>query len=136
MMFGIPNALSYLEHLKQGQGIVDIVNSYLGIALNFGMTGLVPFVSMFLIALFKMWRLRQRLEPGMDGWYLANSMITTLLTIMVMIFSTSSISIIPYIYYALLALVVNIEKIYSEPEYEADRDVVVYRPPPFPRYAS
>ncbi len=136
LLFGLPNAISYLEYLKQGQGIVDIVNSYIGIALNFGMTGLLPFVAMFIIALVKMWRLRQRLDPGMDGWYLANSMIATLLTIMVMIFSTSSISIIPYIYYALLALAVNIEKIYSEPEYEPDRDVVIYRPPPFPRYAS
>jgi O-antigen ligase len=136
MWFGLPNATSYLEYLKQGQGIVDIVNTYLGVALNFGMTGLLPFVGMFIIALLKMWRLRQRLDPGMDGWYLANSMIATLLTIMVMIFSTSSISIIPYVYYALLALTVSIEKIYSEPEYEPDRDVVIYRPPPFPRYAS
>jgi len=136
VMFGLPNAISYLDYLKQGQGIVDIVNTYIGIALNFGLMGFVPFASMFLIAIYKMWVLRQSLDAGADGWYLANAMIVMLLIVMILIFSTSSISIIPYIYYGILALSVNIAKIYSEPEYEPDREVVLYRPPPFPRYTA
>lgn len=54
-IFGTPNALQYLEHLRQGQGIIDLVNVYATVAIFHGLVGLSLFAGYFLIALFRAW---------------------------------------------------------------------------------
>jgi O-antigen ligase len=117
--FGVPNALSQMEEMRQGQGIIDIVNSYIGIALAYGLAGLIPFVGLFLISIWRMWKLRQKLPKAHEGWHLANTMIVIIVTIMVLIFSCSSIATIPFIYFALIGLVVSIERAYANPAADA-----------------
>jgi O-antigen ligase len=114
--FGVPNALDYMEEMRQGQGIIDIVNSYIGVALSYGLVGLIPFISIFTMSIWRMWQLRQRLPKGHEGWHLANCMIALTITIMILIFSTSSISTIPFIYFALIGLTLSIERAYRNPE--------------------
>lgn len=110
---GVPNALAYMEELRQGQGIIDVVNSYIGIALSYGMVGLIPFVGLFLVSIWRMWLLRRRLGPDHEGWHLANCMITLYVMIMILIFSVSSIAAVPYVYFAMIGLAVSIERAYA-----------------------
>jgi hypothetical protein len=44
---GTPGYLAYLEDLRQGQGIIDLVNAYAGIALGYGLVTLAAFVGFF-----------------------------------------------------------------------------------------
>jgi O-antigen ligase len=40
-----------MEDLRQGEGIIDVVNTYLGVALNYGLIGLFCFLSFILLGL-------------------------------------------------------------------------------------
>ena len=47
---GVRDYTSHMEHLRQGEGIIDLVNSYVGIALASGLVGLALYLLPFLIA--------------------------------------------------------------------------------------
>ena len=49
--FGVPNYLDQMTNLKQGDGIVDLVNTYLIVTLNVGIVGLALFMLPFLVVL-------------------------------------------------------------------------------------
>jgi hypothetical protein len=75
-----------LESMRQGQGIIDIVNSYVGVALAFGGIGLVLFVAPSAYALLTAWTTSRRLaaqDPDAEaaGRALAASMLGILLVI-------------------------------------------------------
>lgn len=57
--FGTPFVLLYLEHLRQGQGIIDLMNAYATIAMFYGLVGLTLFVAPFLIG---MWKIHQAIR--------------------------------------------------------------------------
>ncbi|MEI6299851.1 MAG: O-antigen ligase family protein [Betaproteobacteria bacterium] len=60
-LFGDSNILLYLEDLRQGQGIVDFINSYATIAMYYGLVGLFLFLGPYLSGMWKMFVLRRRL---------------------------------------------------------------------------
>jgi O-Antigen ligase len=75
-----------LEEMRQGQGIIDIVNSYVGVALAFGGIGLVLFVAPSAYALWTAWTTSRRLakqdaDAEVAGRALAMSMLGILLVI-------------------------------------------------------
>lgn len=47
-LLGNPFVLTQMEELRQGQGIIDLVNTYASVALLYGLSGLFLFVSIFL----------------------------------------------------------------------------------------
>lgn len=53
---GVENSVRKLEDLRQGEGIIDIVNTYIVIALNSGLIGLAIFVTFFLVVLRRTYR--------------------------------------------------------------------------------
>lgn len=55
-VFGSTNYLASMEALRQGQGIIDIVNAYLYVVLNTGLVGLGLFILANLAAMFGLWR--------------------------------------------------------------------------------
>src|SRR6185295_4927185 len=59
-LLGNPFVLTQMEELRQGQGIIDLVNSYASIALLYGLPGLALFVGVFLGALWAAGRMLQR----------------------------------------------------------------------------
>lgn len=89
-----------MEEMRQGQGIIDIVNTYIGTALNFGFVGLGLFIAFFATTLLGIYR-SMRLIPDKNSeeHLLGRVLLATLLTIMVIIFTVSSITIIPIVYY-------------------------------------
>jgi O-antigen ligase len=87
-IFGSPYYLnnSALESMRQGQGIIDIVNSYVGVALAYGGIGLILFVAPSAYALWASWTTSRRLarqDPDAEamGRALAMSMLGVLLVI-------------------------------------------------------
>jgi O-antigen ligase len=94
-----------MEALRQGQGIIDIVNSYIGIALEMGLVVLGLFVAFFGLTLFGIYRaMRSIPDKDSEEYLLGRVLLATLLTIMIMIFTVSSISIIPIVYWAVAGL--------------------------------
>jgi O-Antigen ligase len=87
----IVGSLHYMQHpalesMRQGQGIIDIVNSYVGVGLAYGGIGLALFVAPSAYALWTAWSTSRRLaqqDPDAEaaGRALAVSMLGVLLVI-------------------------------------------------------
>jgi O-antigen ligase len=82
--FGDAEALLKMRSLRQGQGIVDLINSYVQVLLNNGFVGLSLFLSFILIGLFKAWSTSKKsmtVDPdfGMLGASLVACILGTLL---------------------------------------------------------
>lgn len=87
-LFGDQLAYLKLSDLRQGQGIIDFVNTYAAVAVFYGFVGLSLFVSFILLALFRAWRARARIltldsDLGLLGAALVASMIGTLMLLAV-----------------------------------------------------
>jgi O-antigen ligase len=91
-----------MQQLKQGQGIIDIVNTYLGVALASGFVGLALFCGFFLVVLVELVLALRR--AGGDTYPLGQTLFCALLGILVMIFTTSSIGLIAVIYWSVAGL--------------------------------
>lgn len=89
-------------------GMVDVVNTYLAIGLSSGLVGLGCFAGAFAHALLSVVRGMRRL-PDRDGEQhaLGSGVLACLVGVMVTIFTVSSISLIPVVYWAVLGLAVG-----------------------------
>lgn len=103
-LFGSYDFLLYLEELRQGQGIIDIVNSYLNIALASGLVGLSLFASFFGVILIGIFKGMRGLGKNDELHLLGRVLMATLIGILVIIFTVSSINVIPVIYWAVAGL--------------------------------
>ncbi|MFB1634886.1 O-antigen ligase family protein [Pseudomonas sp. AP-1] len=90
-----------MQSMIQGQGIIDIVNTYVSLALRVGMVGLALFIAFFVVILMGI-RRSMRAFPDKDDKQrlLGRALLATLLGIMVIIFTVSSITVIPVIYWS------------------------------------
>ena len=94
-----------MQEMRQGQGIIDIVNSYLGVALSSGLVGLSLFSGFFVavaVGIFK--GMRNLADRNSELYLLGQVLLATLLGIMVIILTVSSISVIPVIYWSVAGL--------------------------------
>ncbi len=105
-LFGSVNVLQTPEMLSmvQGQGIIDLVNSYLAIALFYGMTGLALFSSFFVNILARINRARQQFPPVSESALLGRSLLATVIGILIIIATVSSINIIPTVYWSMAGI--------------------------------
>ena len=60
--FGSRDFLTYMEDLRQGEGIIDMVNAYAGIGLNYGLVGMTLFAGFFLAIIVSAYRWISRLR--------------------------------------------------------------------------
>lgn len=102
--FGMPDFLVYLEELRQGQGIIDMVNSYLIIALNSGLVGLSLFLGFFGVILLGIFKRMRRMAKTDEHHELGQALIAVLLGILVTISTVSSISFISVVYWSVAGL--------------------------------
>lgn len=94
-----------MESMRQGQGIIDVVNSYLPIVLQTGITGLALFVSFFVFILFGIYRaMRSISDKSSEEYLLGRVLLAVLLAILVMIGTVSSISFIPIVYWSVAGM--------------------------------
>ena len=106
-LFGSSNYLETPEMLemKQGGGIIDIVNTYLRVTLEAGYVGLSLFVGIFVTVICG---IRKNMKLVIDKknplHILGRSLVAILLGIMITIATASSIGVLPVIYWALLGI--------------------------------
>lgn len=108
LLFGASNYLDApeLQVLRQGEGIIDIVNTFVGVALSSGIVGLLLFLGMFFRAMHLLnrgMRWAHHLSDA-DGLVLGRALFATVLSIILIIFTVSSILIVPTIYFTIIGL--------------------------------
>ncbi|KAA0983562.1 O-antigen ligase [Pseudomonas sp. ANT_J28] len=94
-----------MQSMIQGQGIIDIVNTYIGIALSFGLIGLTLFV-VFFVSVLQGIRKGMRSFPNEDdeARRLGRALLATLAGILITIVTVSSITVIPVVYWSVAGL--------------------------------
>lgn len=107
LWFGSVNYLDTpeMQSIRTGEGIIDIANSYLQIVLETGLAGLGLFVSFFALILLGIYRaMRSIRDRNSEERLLGRVLLATLLAILLIIFTVSSISFIPIVYWSVAGL--------------------------------
>jgi len=79
-----------MEDLRQGEGIIDIVNSYIGIGLAYGFTGLFCFLGFILLGMTKVYaRTKELVHTDPDLAMFGTSLVACIVGTLVMIDSCS-----------------------------------------------
>lgn len=87
-----------LQALRQGEGIIDLVNSYIGVGVASGLVGLALFFTVHGVILHGLWRILRREQSEVRE--LARVLLAAYVTLLAAIATTSSISILPPITWA------------------------------------
>ena len=100
--FGSNNYMDDLEVMRQGQGIIDIVNTYIRVALSSGMIGL----SLFVLAFASVIRALNKI--GVKNLFheqqQAKILLVACIVTVVFIGTVSSVGVIPYLFWSLLGI--------------------------------
>lgn len=109
-----------MQSLIQGQGIIDIVNTYVGVALDYGMVGLALFCLFFALAMLGVFKaLRKQAEP--EPRLLGRALLATLAGVLLTIFTVSSITVIPWLYWTLAGMCVAYANVFKQATTPAER---------------
>ncbi|MBU1424366.1 MAG: O-antigen ligase family protein [Gammaproteobacteria bacterium] len=94
-----------MEAMRQGQGIIDIVNSYVVVALKTGFIGLGLFAGFFAMCLFGIHRaMRSIANKDSEEYLLGRILMSTLLAMLVIISTVSSITFVPIMYWCIAGM--------------------------------
>jgi hypothetical protein len=97
-----------MKQLVQGEGIVDMVNSYLGIALSGGFVSLSFFVGSFFVAgLHCLTAMKTLAKSKLEEYSAAVAALAALLCMAVTLGTTSQVTVIPYFVWLVLGLCVS-----------------------------
>ena len=110
-----------MQSMVQGDGIIDIVNTYVNLALRVGLVGLALFVAFFVVILLGI-RKSMHTFPDKDDprRQLGRALLATLIGIMVIIFTVSSITVIPTVYWSVGGLGVAYIQMVRQQRYAQD----------------
>ena len=104
-----------MQSLIQGQGIIDIVNSFLGILLQYGLVGLAAFLMLFGSILWRIYKIFRRIKNYRDEHYsLGIVLFAVLISILWTIFTVSSIGVIPHLYWAIAGMGVAYTQLFKQ----------------------
>jgi O-antigen ligase/polysaccharide polymerase Wzy-like membrane protein len=91
--------------LTQGQGIIDLVNSYAGIGLADGLIGLGLFLSFFIAVLLLIFKsMRSLPDRNSEMYLLGQTLFSVLVGILAIIATVSSLNVVPIIYWSVAGL--------------------------------
>lgn len=113
-------SIDYLEtpemvSLYEG-GIIDVVNTYIGIALEKGFVGLGLFVGFFALVVIGVKRaMRSIVDRESEEYLLGRVLLATLMAILLIIFTVSSVTIIPLVYWSVAGLGVAYAQMVQKP---------------------
>jgi hypothetical protein len=103
--FGDAFFMAHMEHLRQGQGIIDLVNVYATMALTYGGVGLLFFIGPIVLSAISAWQvLRNSANSDIDLSLLGACLLTCILGTAFFITTASFIMGIPKAYYLLVGL--------------------------------
>lgn len=106
-LFGLVNyrETPEMEVMRQGQGIIDVVNSYIDIGLSYGISGLGLFLFIFFGLFFTVLKKVRSLPSEQEDLInIGRSLYAILGAILFIIFTVSSINYIPIFYWLLAGL--------------------------------
>lgn len=110
-LFGDPNAYLKMEDLRQGVGVIDLVNTYAEVGVFYGIVGLTIFVGFILIALFKVYLSSRRMaRTDYNFAAMGLSISACILGTLVMIYTSSFIFAYVILFYVLAGMAVAYEK--------------------------
>ena len=113
-IFGSVNYRGELADLgmKQGEGIVDVVNSYLDVVLYYGLVGLFIYLSFFFIVLIDILKgMKKCRYRSTEAYNIGRSLLSCLIGILITIFTVSSIMVIPIVYWLIAGIAVSYYRI-------------------------
>lgn len=94
-----------MEEMRQGEGIIDVVNTYLQVAMPYGLIGLSFFLLTFMSAILSIRKARNALaEDDVESERLGRYLMATLLGIMVTIATVSNIGVIESLYWFMVGI--------------------------------
>lgn len=96
-----------MQDLIQGEGIIDVVNSFLGVALTYGLVGLTLFCGVFAASAWGVWTGIRGSAPGSEASILGRSLLAVLAGVLVTITTVSSIGVVPVVYWIVAGLCVG-----------------------------
>lgn len=102
-----------MDQMRQGEGIVDMVNTYLGVALASGFVGLGLFVGPFIAAVVAASRVRRavRNDPEVDA--LGRVLVGSVAGVAVTIATVSPINAVPTVYWLIAGLCIAYAKVFA-----------------------
>lgn len=104
-----------MKQMVQGEGIIDIVNTYISVILSSGYVGLFSFLGIFISTIiFAYLKMKKIRNTNTDLYNLGKSLISILIGIMVTITTVGDGLIVAYIYYLIIALLVAYSMIISD----------------------
>ncbi|CAH2602111.1 O-antigen ligase family protein [Rhodovastum atsumiense] len=102
-----------LQQMRQGEGIIDMVNTYLQVALPYGAIGLIIFVGVFATSIYGVLRtFRNADDPQVER--LGRGLCAAIIAILITIGTVSNIFIIPRIYFLAVGLCVGYVRVFGE----------------------
>ena len=104
-----------MQEMIQGEGIIDVVNSFLGVALTFGYVGLSLFCGVFVFAAWGVSVGLRNADPESELSLLGRSLLATLAGVVVCIITLSSIGVVPWVYWTLAGLCVGYAQLAALP---------------------
>ena len=113
-LFGVFDAREEpeMEDMKQGEGIVDIVNSYLNIALSYGLVGLTIFLWIFVWTIYQIIRAMKYIRDRESLRYkLGQSLRAIYVGLLVMLSSISFVDVVGSFVFLLLGLSASYSRI-------------------------
>jgi O-Antigen ligase len=138
--FGTPFYMADMEELRQGQGIIDIVNTYAGVALSSGLVGLALFSGFFFVMTLACIRTVRAYAPvDPDFSLLGAGLSASLIGALLIIATTSYYLSIPPILYGLAGLMAAYVRLGRNPrwaEVPEARGSVTQILEDVPRYSS
>jgi hypothetical protein len=94
-----------MESMRQGRGKIDVVNSYIRVALESGFIGVALFTGFFMTICWGIYQgFRRQPHKSSDEHLLGRSLLATLAGILIIIATVSSISFIPILYWSVAGL--------------------------------
>ncbi len=104
-----------LQVMLQGEGIVDLVNSYIQVALEVGVVGLALFAGVFVLALKEVKQSMGRAgRHGAEAVVLGRALFSSLAAVMLVIYTVSDITAVPVVYWSVAGLCVAYSRYISE----------------------
>ena len=127
-----------MEELRQGEGIIDMVNSYLSIGLSTGFVGLGLFAGIFLPNAFRLWRLvARKADMANEIRVTGRALLATIVGILVTIATVSGDLTVALVYWCIVGMATAFLRLVTSHQQEASQlpqpfralPVRQYRPP-------
>ena len=123
--FGSPYYMSTgaMESMRQGEGIIDMVNSYLGVALATGVVGLALFAGVFASSALRIFvHLQRSPDKSTEDHVTGRALLATLAGVLVTIATVGSDNAVPFVYWCLAGMCAAYVRIAAVSGYEQSAD--------------